>query len=75
MQTSTNTGDEWPDIIVLAGQGTKMRNVRAIIEEKFFGKPIIDKFQDSAVVRGLGNYLHTLGDARGPNEMEQLLAS
>jgi hypothetical protein len=62
-----------PDCVVLAGQGTRLSNVRSIIENEFGSSPIVDQYQDSAVARGLGNYLRTLGDKRTEADKNLLL--
>jgi molecular chaperone DnaK (HSP70) len=53
-------GKPWPDVIMLAGQGTKLQNLRHIVADMFPQVTVLDEYQDSAVVRGLGLYLRTL---------------
>jgi molecular chaperone DnaK (HSP70) len=53
-------GMDWPQVIVLAGQGTKLFSLRDSIKNLFPDRSIFDRYQDSAVARGLGLYLRTL---------------
>jgi molecular chaperone DnaK (HSP70) len=50
----------WPHVVMLAGQGTKLFSLKERIKKLFPGKEIMDRYQNSAVIRGLGLYLRTL---------------
>ncbi|WP_400767214.1 Hsp70 family protein [Methylosinus sporium] len=55
----------WPDVVMLAGQTTKQRGLRERIDALFPEKLVIERYQDSAVARGLSLYLKTLTGASG----------
>jgi molecular chaperone DnaK (HSP70) len=66
-------GLRWPEVIMLAGQGTKFFSLMDRIQKLFPGILLVDRYQDTAVIRGLGAYLRTLNPAEAMRERPLLL--